>query len=101
MEQKATPYGLSQYLFWDIDDQNFDIDKNASWIIHRVLELGNMKDWMIIENHFGLKLIIDISMNFRSLDPVALSFLCFLSGMKKEDFRCYRIAQSNPTPWNS
>lgn len=101
MEQSSSPHGFNPYLFWDVDPQTFDIDRNAAWIIQRVLEYGSMKDWMIIEKYFGLDKIIAYSLNFRTLDPVALSFLCFLSGKKKEDFRCYRIAQSNPTPWNS
>ena len=101
MEHLNTPYGLSQHLFWDIDAQNFDMDKNAAWIIQRVLEYGNMKDWMIIEDHFGIDKIIAYCLNFRTLDPVALSFLCFISGIDKKKFRCYHFAQSNPTPWNS
>ena len=36
----------------------------------------------------------------RSLDPVALSFICCISHTRKEEYRCYRTAQSNPTPWN-
>ena len=77
------------------------MDESAAWIIQRVLEYGNMKDWMIIEDHFGIDKIVFYSLNFRTLDPVALSFLCFISGISKEKFRCYRIAQSNPTLWNS
>lgn len=93
--------GLSQHLFWDIDPSKFDIDKDAAWIVQRVLEYGNMEDWRIIESRFGIDKIVSLALNFRSLDPVARSFLCFLSGIDKENFRCYRIAQLNPTPWNS
>ena len=101
MEQTNTPYGLNQCLFWDIDPQNFDIEKSAAWIIQRVLEYGTMKDWMIIEDHFGVDRIVSYAKTLRTLDPVALSFLCFISGTKKEDYRCYYFAQSFPTLWNS
>ena len=101
MAQSSNLYGLNQHLFWDIDTQHFDIDRSASWIIQRVLEYGSMKDWFIIEDYFGIDKIVAYSMNFRTLDPVALSFLCFISDTKKEDYRCYHIAQSHPTPWNS
>ena len=100
MERTITPYGLNQRLFWDIDSRNFNIDENAAWIVQRVLEYGSMKDWKIIEDHFGVDRIIGYSRDFISLDPVALSFLCFISGAEKEDFRCYRIAQSNRI-WSS
>ena len=94
-------YGFSPHLFWDVDPAKFDIDRNDAWIVQRVLEYGNMEDWKIIEDYFGVDKIVSLALNFRSLDPVARSFLCFLSGKKKEDFRCYRIAQLYPTPWNS
>ena len=101
MEQNSNLYGLNQHLFWDIDTQNFNIDRNAAWIIQRVLEYGTMKDWKILEDHFGVDKIVSYAQTLRTLDPVALSFLCFLSGQSKESFLCYRLAQSNPTPWNS
>jgi len=101
MEQSSNLYGLNQRLFWDIDSRNFNIDENAAWIIQRVLEYGTMKDWMIIEDHFGVDRIVSYAQTLRTLDPVALSFLCFISGTKKEDYRCYHFAQSFPTLWNS
>ena len=101
MERTITPYGLNQRLFWDTDARNFNIDESAAWIIQRVLEYGTMKDWKIIEDHFGIDRIVSYAQTLRTLDPVALSFLCFISGTKKEDYRCYHFAQSFPTLWNS
>ena len=101
MAQTSNLYGLNQRLFWDIDTRNFNIDENAAWIIQRVLEYGTMKDWMILEDHFGVDKIVSYAQTLRTLDPVALSFLCFISGTKKEDYRCYHFAQSFPTLWNS
>ena len=101
MENTDKLHGLSPYLFWDFDTTQFDIDKNASWLIQRVLEYGQMNDWNIIEKYFGVDKIVSYALNFRTLNPVARSFLSFISGVKKEDFRCYRIAQSSPTLWNS
>jgi len=101
MAQTSNLYGLNQRLFWDIDPKKFDIDRNAAWIIQRVLEYGTMKDWSIIESHFGIDGVVSYAQHFRSLDPVALSFLCFISGTKKEEYRCYHFAQSFPTLWNT
>ena len=101
MENADKLHGLSPYLFWDVDTTNFDIDRSAAWLIQRVLEYGQMSDWNIIKDHFGVNKIVSYAMNFRTLNPMARSFLCFISGKKKEDFRCYRFAQSNPTLWNS
>lgn len=101
MAQASNLYGLNQRLFWDVDIRKFNIDRNAAWIIQRVLEYGTMKDWMILEGHFGVDKIASYAQTLRTLDPVALSFLCFISGTKKEDYRCYHFAQSFPTLWNS
>ena len=101
MAQTSNLYGLNQRLFWDIDTRGFNIDESAAWIIQRVLEYGTMKDWMILEDHFGVDKIVSYAQTLRTLDPVALSFLCFISGTKKEDYRCYHFAQSFPTLLNS
>ena len=101
MENAANLHGLSPHLFWDVDTTNFDIDKSAAWLIPRVLEYGNMSDWHYIKHYYGMEKITSVCMGLRTLDPIALSFICCLSGVDKKQFRCYRIAQSYPTLWNS
>ena len=88
-------------IFWDMELGTLDYERNAPLIIQRVLEYGDLKDWYAIKKHYGLERIVSISQGFRTLDPVAVTWLCCLSNAKQEDFRCYRIAQLNPTPWNS
>ena len=101
MEDKANLHGLSPHLFWDVDTTNFDIDKSASWLIPRVLEYGNMSDWHYIKHYYGMDKITSVCMNVRSLYLEAVSFISCLSGVEKERFRSYRIAQVYPTLWNS
>lgn len=36
---------FSSNLFWDIDPNNIDMEKHASFIVHRVLEYGTIEDW--------------------------------------------------------
>lgn len=69
--------------------------------IQRVLEYGEMQDWRLINKIYGLPKIVEVCKGLRTLDPVCLSFICAISHTKKEDYRCYRIRQSNPTLWNS
>jgi len=104
MLQATASYHLKDInprIFWDMDLSKLDYENNAPLIIHRVLEFGELKDWFAIKRHYGLNRIVTISQGFRTLEPEAVSWLCCLSNAKEEDFRCYRIAQSNPTPWNS
>lgn len=91
---------LSPYLFWDVDMKNVDAEKNAPFIVQRVLEYGQLSDWDIIHSHYGLDRIISTAKNLRSLDPKAMSLLCCLGNLPKTDFRCYTTKQSTPLHWN-
>ena len=92
---------INPRVFWDMDLETLDYERNAPLIIQRVLEYGDLKDWYAIKKHYGLERIVSISKSFRTLVPVAVAWLCCISNAKQEDFRCYRIAQLHPTPWNS
>ena len=39
---------LSNILFWDVDRNDIDFDKYATFIIQRVLEYGEFCDWKVI-----------------------------------------------------
>ncbi|MCR5192740.1 MAG: hypothetical protein K6D59_05490 [Bacteroidales bacterium] len=92
---------LSPYLFWDIDKEHFDAEKNSAQLIKRVLEYGELDDWHIICDHYGLERIANDCKTLRTLRPEALSFVCVVTDTRKEDYRCYNFKQSFPTPWNS
>lgn len=88
-------------LFWDVDATQIDLDKYPGHVIQRVLEYGQMEDWHIILNYYGLDKIVDCCRRLRTLDPRALSYICCISHTQKESYRCYNFAQSTPTLWNS
>lgn len=92
---------LSKMLFWDIDIKSFNLEQHARYLIQRVLEYGQWNDWKLICDYYGKSRIVDECKKMRTLDPRALSFICCISETSKEDYRCYHIALSNPTPWNS
>ncbi|PJA08705.1 MAG: hypothetical protein COX70_03030 [Flavobacteriales bacterium CG_4_10_14_0_2_um_filter_32_8] len=91
---------LSAHLFWDVDVSALDFEKSKSQIIYKVVEFGNINDWNIIKTVYGLETIKNISLQFRSLDVVTLSFLSHLFQLKKSNFRCYKLKQSNQNYWN-
>ncbi len=92
---------LSPVIFWDIDKEQFDPDLYPSHLILRVLEYGTLEDWRLVRSFYGMDKIVDVCKKARTLDAVSLAFVCAMSGTQKEDYRCYRIRQSNPTFWNS
>ena len=48
---------LSKVLFWDTDYDNINCDKNARYVIERVVSLGRASDWSQIKEYYGLERI--------------------------------------------
>lgn len=95
MTQKTLISQLSPHLFWDIDINDFDAERNSAQLIQRVLECGELNDWKLVYSFYGLERIVSDCKSLRTLNPKALSFVCAISDTKKEDYRCY-----NQKHWN-
>ena len=92
---------LSDVLFWDMDKSLVDVEAHSAGLIQRVLEYGTLQDWRLTRDFFGMDRIVSDCKQLRTLDPMALSFVCAMSDTNKEDYRCYQFKQSRPTLWNS
>lgn len=92
---------FSPHLFWDTDMSKFDLDIHSSFLIQRVIEYGTLDDWKLIKDLYGLETIKKLSLEFRTLDTVSLSFLSTLFKIDKTESRCYRHKQSASNYWNS
>ena len=84
---KSTDF--SNYLLWDAKNTTIDLERNSSYVVQRVLEYGELSDWRLLQEYYGLKRIVKIAKQLRSLDPKALSFLCVVSNTHEKDYRCY------------
>jgi hypothetical protein len=91
---------LSSHLFWDVDKNKLDPENDPEMIVQRVLEYGLLKDWQLLKKNYGMDKIKDVAVQLRTLDDLSISFISFLCNLKKKDFRCYRLRQSNPHCWN-
>lgn len=83
---------LSKHLFWDIDKEQFDVEANSGQLIQRVLEYGELEDWCLVRDYYGLERIAHDCKMLRTLRPEALAFICLVTDTKKEDYRCYKNA---------
>ena len=101
MSSKECLSKFSNNLFWDVDTSLLAMNTHSAFIIQRVLEYGQMNDWRLINSYYGLDKIVEECKQFRTLDPVCLSFICTISHTKPEQYRCYHFRQSTPTLWNS
>jgi len=87
---------FSPHLFWDVDKENIDFTKNKKWLVHRVLEYGLLKDWILINKYYGIEEIAQIAIQLKDLDKKSISFISLLSKIPKEKFLCYNTRQLNP-----
>jgi hypothetical protein len=90
---------LSQHLFWDTDRQKLDYEKNARWLIERVLSRGMLSDVRKIQAYYGNERILKEMLQARYLDKHTLNFLSVVYETPKEEFRCYKLRQLNQVHW--
>lgn len=100
MSERDYIQSFSDYLFWDVDKESIDLEENASYVVSRVLERGQLSDWNLLVQRYGIPRITLIAQKLRSLEPRALSFICAISSMPKQTFRCYTMKQSTQALWN-
>ena len=62
-------------LFWDTDVQALDRDRNAPYIIVRLLNLGGMRGYIWTVDLFTEQQIADAVIRRRDLRPVVRSFM--------------------------
>lgn len=58
-----------QTLFWDVDPKNIDTEKNAQYIIERVLDFGNDKEVQWLYHYYDKSLLKKVVTKSRSLMP--------------------------------
>ena len=56
-----------QSLFWDVDRKTINIDKNAEYIIERILDFGNDKEVKWVWNNYNKETIKKVIKESRSL----------------------------------
>ena len=91
---------LPGYLFWDTDINTIDYNKNARFIIQRVIQRGSIDDWLMIKKYYGIDMIKNEIVLMRDLDPKTLNFFSTYFGINKNNFRCYSIQRSIPQHFN-
>ncbi len=87
-------------LFWDVDIDSADLEKNARHIINRILLRGNINDWKQLKKFYGLDRIKEEVLKMRFLDKRTLNFCSFYFNIPKTEFRCYNTQQSIRELWN-
>lgn len=91
---------LSPHIFWDVDVQSIDVEKNGVFVLQRVLQYGILKDWLLLKSIMGVDNIKAFAVQLPTLDDVSISFLSNLYKIDKSEFKCYKNKQSNQNYWS-
>lgn len=91
---------LSRSLFWDTDYDKLDWEKNARFIVERVLQMGNVEDFRQIKRYYGKKKLQELIKNIRYLDRKPMYFASVYFDIPLNDMRCFIIKQSNTIHWD-
>lgn len=91
---------IREQLFWDIDTENFDFEKNKTLIIERVLNYGTISEFKAVLNYYGFDIIRQELKKVGYLEPKTLEFVTSFFNIDKKMLRCYTKKQSNQAHWN-
>lgn len=91
---------FSKGLFWDVDENKLDFEKNSGQIIPRVFMRGTIEDIVQVLRYYGKERVKKTLLQTRYLDKLTLAFSIGFFNLKKEDFRCYKLNQSIPQLWD-
>ena len=99
---KRKPIKLDHGLFWDTDFKQIDFDRNKRFVIGRVLEQGDVKDYQAIKDYYGEDTIRQEASQLRYLDPKSLNFWSLIFNIPKHKFLAYKTSATQAqSPFSS
>lgn len=61
MEDIGWIHQLSPDLFWDVQIDQVNPEKNLRWLVERVLTRGRLEDWQLLTAHVGYQRLRKVS----------------------------------------
>ncbi len=89
MENKIA-HNLKKETFWDVDFDNFELIKDKSFIIPRVLMKGTDKEIWFVLKFYSNKTLKNVLVNTRFLEKRTLNFCANFLEIPIEQFRAYK-----------
>ncbi len=90
---------LSPHLFWDVDKESIQWEKDKRLIVARVLDYGMINDWEILKDSFNKNDLKNIATKLPYLTPKALTFISVYLNVSLNNFKCYKNRLSNQEHW--
>lgn len=83
-------------IFWDVDFENLDYDTRYRFVIERVFDRGDVPDIRNCRRYYGDEKIAEVLLNAKYLRKIRLYVAAAVIDQPVENFRCYKLRQSNP-----
>ena len=89
-QKKAFERMLSEMkpLFWDTDIDSLDMERNAPFIISRLLNMGGMRGYIWVVDLFTERQIVDAVMHRRDMRPVVRNFMARRFNVPLDQLTC-------------
>ena len=79
---------FTQKYFWDIDATKLDTEKHATYVIERLLELGNPQSACWLLEHYSRRKIIGVLKKTRSLSRMSANFWAVYFSVPRSEILC-------------
>ena len=90
---------LSKQAFWDVDMDSIDYEKNARYVIEKVIDRGSFEDFIALKKFYGDNRIKKEIVNAKWIGDKEMYFCCAVFNLEPTDFKCYMKKQLNPQLW--
>jgi hypothetical protein len=91
---------LSKQAFWDVNMDNIDCEKNALFIMERIICGNSFEDFISIRNFYGDDRFKQEIIHSKELGPKEVSFCCAIFHLTKEEFKYPTSKPAYPTAWD-
>ncbi len=79
---------MRRTLFWDVNVEKLDFEKNARFIIGRVLDFGNLDEWKKIRDFYGLARIKKEAKRHVFSDRRSANFWALILNIPLNELKC-------------
>ena len=99
MPDTAAKPHISRRVFWDVDFDTLDYERDRRFIIDKVMNYGLWDDFVEVMRYYGKDVVREEIVQLPYLKKDVLNFLCFYLELQPSDFQCYTRRQSQEPHW--
>lgn len=99
MKDSEKIMNLPKPLFWDVEYEKINYEKNKVFVIGRVLNFGMWEEIREVFKMYGEKEVKRSIVQATGLTERSINFWSKILDIPKESFICYIRRQSNPVQW--